>query len=127
MTNTSKRPLAGITVLIAEDYWLLADLIRLAVSDAGGKVVGPTGSLAEAERLAAAGCFDAVVMDINLRGGHADALAMRLADLGKKVIVLTGYEPSPQLVASIHQYLAKPVPTDVLIAALARPLTNRRD
>lgn len=112
-------------MLVAEDYWLLADLIRQAVSDAGGAVVGPTASLSEAERLAVTANFDAVVMDINLRGGHADALALRLTADGKKVIVLTGYEPTPELAAKVHQCLSKPVATDVLIATLARPLAKR--
>jgi DNA-binding NarL/FixJ family response regulator len=110
-----------MTVLIAEDYWLLADLIRQAVTDAGGKVVGPTPSLSEAERLAATASFDTVVMDLNLRGGHADALALRLAREGRKVIVLTGYEPRPELATEVHRCLSKPVSTQDLIAALASP------
>lgn len=122
MTNAADQPLAGISVLVAEDSWHLAEAMRMLIERSGGTVVGLAGTLAEAERLAATHTFDAAVMDLNLHGSHADGLAERLAAAGTKVVILTGYERPPVLAAKVHDCLTKPASPAILIAALARPL-----
>jgi CheY-like chemotaxis protein len=121
MTEALERPLAGLSVLVAEDSWHLADAMRLAIERAGGSIVGPAGTLAEAERLARTARFDVAVMDLNLHGKLATGLAERLATAGTKVVVLTGYERPAQLASKVHACLTKPVSFDRLIAALAHP------
>lgn len=121
MAEAHARSLDGLSVLVAEDSWHLADAMRLAIERAGGAIVGPAGTLAEAERLAETGRFEAAVMDLNLHGKLATGLAERLAATGIKVVVLTGYERPAQLASKVHDCLTKPVSFDVLIAALARP------
>ena len=122
MTDLNDRPLAGMSVLIAKDSWHLADAMRMTVERAGATVAGLAGTLAEAELLADTVKFDAAIMDLNLHGAQAHALAHRIATSGTKVVVLTGYERPEELAAVVHDCLTKPVSIDVLIAALARPL-----
>lgn len=109
-------------VLVAEDLWILADALKLAIEQAGAKVVGPVGSLAAAERLAREAEFEAAVMDIDLHGEKATGLALSLADAGRKVIIITGYDEPSKLAARVHACFTKPVQTSDLIAAIARPL-----
>lgn len=117
--------LQGMSVLVAEDSWHLADAIRLSIEEAGGTIAGLAGTLAEAERMAGTLAYDAAVMDLNLHGKLATGLAERLAAAGTKVVVLTGYERPPQLAAKVHDCLTKPVVFDVLIGALARPAQRK--
>ena len=65
------KRLVGTRILVVEvEYYLAADLSR-ALEDAGADVVGPVGSLHEAEVTVAAGGFDCAVIDMNLRGSVA--------------------------------------------------------
>ena len=116
------RPLQGMSVLIAEDSWHIADAMRQTVEEAGARIAGVAGNLADAERMAAAETFDTALMDLNLHGKMANGLAERLAAAGVKVVVLTGYERPKALAAKVHDCLTKPVPSELLIEALARPL-----
>jgi len=109
-------------VLLAEDLWLLADALKLAIEQAGAEVVGPAGTLAAAERLSREADLDAAVMDIDLHGQKATGLAVALADAGQKVIIITGYDEPPELVARVHACFTKPVQIHALIASLLRPL-----
>lgn len=125
MDDAGGRPLSGMTVMIAEDYWLLADAMRLAVDGAGAKVAGMAATLEEAERIAAVSGIDTAVMDLNLRDRQANDLVLQLAAAGIKVVVLTGYEPPAALVGKVHDCLTKPVATEKLIESLARPARDR--
>lgn len=122
MTTPDDQSLRGLSVLIAEDSWHLADAIRLTVERAGGKVVGPAGTLSQVERLAKTAQFDVAIMDLNLHGKLANGLALQLAGRGTKVVVLTGYEPPADLSEKVHDCLTKPVQAADLMAALIRPL-----
>lgn len=86
------KVLNGTRVLVVEDeYYLAADLSR-ALADAGAKVVGPVGSLPEAQAAVVAGGFDYAVVDMNLRGSFAHAVAEQLSDLGVPFVIATGYD-----------------------------------
>ncbi len=126
MTAATNRPLEGLSVLVAEDSWHLADAMRITIERAGGKVVGLAGTLEEAEKVAETATFDAAVMDLNLHGRLAHDLVQQLAGKGTKVIVLTGYEPPTTLLDKVHDCLTKPVSVEVLIASLGRPLRGRQ-
>ena len=85
-------PLNGTKVLVVEDeYYLAADLSR-ALTDAGAEVVGPVGTLAEAQDAVVAHGFDYAVVDMNLRGSFAHAVAEQLSDLGVPFVIATGYD-----------------------------------
>lgn len=120
--TSGDRPLEGQTVLIVEDSWQLADAMRRVVELAGGIVVGLVGTIEDLERYAREANFDSVVMDLNLHEAMAHGIAFRLADEGRKVVVLTGYERPT--VTRVHEWLTKPVAAKDVIEALARPLAR---
>jgi len=87
MTESS---LTGSRVLIVEDEYYLADDIAEVLRSCGADVVGPVGSLAEANELARTG-IDCAILDMNLRGEMAYALADRLSEAGIPFVIATGY------------------------------------
>lgn len=91
MPEERTGPLSGARVLIVEDEYYLADDLSRHLSQAGAEVVGPVGSLAEAETAVAEGQFDFAVLDMNLRGDFSHAVAERLGDARIPFIVATGY------------------------------------
>ena len=94
MVNERTSPLSGTRVLIVEDEYYLADDLSRSLSQAGAEVVGPVGSIEEADSLVDGGAFDCAVIDMNLRGDFAFALAGRLAAANVPFIVATGYSES---------------------------------
>lgn len=92
MADDCTGPLGGMRVLVVEDeYYLAEDLSRSLVA-AGALVVGPVGTLAEAERKVGEGQFDLAVIDMNLRGDFISAVAERLAANDVPVVITTGYD-----------------------------------
>ena len=92
VTEERTKSLFGTKVLVVEDeYYLAADLSR-ALADAGAEVVGPVGTLAEAHAAVEAGGFDCAVVDMNLRGTVAHAVADQLGTRGVPFIIATGYD-----------------------------------
>jgi len=73
-------PLAGKRVLIVEDEWLVAEAIEFAVEAAGGKVVGPFPTIAQA--LAVLTGYgpvpDAATLNIRLADGESYPIADQL-------------------------------------------------
>jgi DNA-binding response OmpR family regulator len=113
----AKDPLQGITVLVVEDTWHVAEVLRRTLERAGARVIGPAGTLADAERLAGSERFDAAVLDLELGDYSAEALAGQLAGSGVKVVLLTALTP-PALAGKIHAHLSKPAQPKELIEAL---------
>ena len=112
-------PLSGTRVLVVEDeYYLAADLAR-ALEDAGAEVVGPVGTVADAEQSIAAGAFDCAVLDINLHGDPTDALAVRLHAQGVPYLVATGYTGGSVELSDAPR-IEKPFMTSQLIDELVR-------
>jgi DNA-binding response OmpR family regulator len=83
--------LADMRILIVEDEYFLADELARALEERGAHVVGPVGSLREAEALVAQNRPDCAILDINLRGDMAFPLADRLEAEGIPFIVASGY------------------------------------
>ena len=119
------RPLKGMRILLAEDSWHLAMVLRQTVELAGATVTGLAGTLKEAERLASRYDFDAAVMDLNLHDELTTPLVKKLAEQNIKVIVISGYDMAAELsTARVHACLAKPASGDALIRELLRPLES---
>lgn len=114
----AKDPLQGITVLVVEDTWHVAEVLRRTLERAGARVIGPAGTLADAERLAGSERFDAAVLDLELGDYSAEALAGQLAGSGVKVVLLTAFATPPALAGKIHAHLSKPAQPKELIEAL---------
>lgn len=91
MTDERTTPLSGTRVLVVEDEYYLADDLSRELRAAGAEVVGPFGSVADAETAIDAGDFDYVVLDMNLHGDLAFTIADRLASTRVPFIVATGY------------------------------------
>ena len=94
MTREEETRLAGARVLIVEDEYYLADDLSRVLSGAGAEIVGPVGTLDEAQAKVSEGAFDFAVVDMNLRGDFAYDVARRLGDAGVPFVVATGYNQS---------------------------------
>lgn len=84
--------LSGKRVLIVEDRYLIASELAHEVQKMGGKVVGPSRSIAAAAQLVGEQPVDIGLLDVNLDGELIYPLAEILADRGVPIIFLTGYD-----------------------------------
>jgi DNA-binding NtrC family response regulator len=118
--------LKGARILIVEDEYYLAEDLADALKRAGAEVVGPVGSLSQAEAPVGAGGLDGALIDMNLRGEPAFDLAERLQDAGVPFVIVSGYsrEALPPSLAEVPR-LEKPVDSAHAVTALARLLVDR--
>ncbi len=118
--------LAGTSVLVVEDEYLLAMDTERMLLDVGAKVVGPAASCREALALLGAGVpIGAALVDVNLGGEMAFPVIDVLTARGVFVILTTGYNPE-LLVTRYPQIIRfeKPIRTSALIEALAASLSS---
>jgi len=86
-TQTSRR------VLLVEDEYFIADDMARAFEARGIEVVGPAASLEDAfTLLSGAAPLDGAVLDINLQGEMAFAVADALLHRGVPFVFATGYD-----------------------------------
>ena len=107
-------------VLIVEDEPIIAWDIVEAVQSAGGLVVGPAATVAQALALVEASVLEAAILDVNLPDGHIGPV---LASLRQHVVVIIhsamGLPPEVKLrFPSVPVYF-KPTPPQVLTTRLA--------
>jgi len=81
----------GRRVLLVEDEPLVAMMMKQMVSDMGGEVVGPFGTVQEAMSHAHE-AVDVAVLDVNVGGELIYPLADQLAQRNTPMIFLTGYD-----------------------------------
>lgn len=82
---------AEVRVLVVEDEALIALEIEDILTELGCTVVGPTGRLDDALRLADEGRLDAAMLDVTIRGGKVFPVAERLLARGVPFILASGY------------------------------------
>jgi DNA-binding NtrC family response regulator len=119
--DTVANQLSGMRVLVVEDEYYIADDLRRSLSRAGAKIVGPMGSLAQAETALEKGQFDFAVLDLNLHGESAEIVADQLKIMGIPFAIATGYGSSA--VPSRHDdvpRLEKPFDPDQVVEVLSR-------
>ena len=88
-----QKRLEGLTVLVVEDEYYVADDLRRALERLGARVAGPVPSHAEAwEKLSGKTKIDLAVLDVNLRGEEVYDLADELARRKIPLIFATGYD-----------------------------------
>lgn len=81
----------GSRILVVEDDYLIAAMLKEILSAAGWRVVGPVGRLAEAVETAAHQDCDAAVLDVNLAGEAIYPVAETLSRRKVPFLFLTGY------------------------------------
>ena len=84
--------LQGLTIMVVEDEFLVANLIEHMLEDAGCAVWGPFPRLAEAVDGAAHADCDAAVLDVNLAGERIFPVAEILARRNIPFLFVTGYD-----------------------------------
>ena len=123
-----RERLQGKRVLVVEDEALIAMEIEAALRDGGCEVLGPAGDIDDATRLIAAERCDAALLDANLNGRSADAVAAALTRAGVPFAFITGYG-ADALPESFRDAMvvAKPFNKQQLLSALAVLLQRRPD
>jgi DNA-binding NtrC family response regulator len=115
-------PLAGRSVLVVEDEYMIADDLASELRGAGARVVGPVASLPQAMRLlATTGPLDVAILDINLRETLVYPLIDQLLAADVRVLITSGYDEA--IIPDSYRALPrceKPVSTERLREAAER-------
>lgn len=111
MTNPMLNRLTGKQVLVVEDEYLLAQDIASHLARHGVAVVGPVGTVFEAQRLAEGCNIDCAIIDLQLRGETAYDLVDFLIRASVPVLIISGYHPSDLPHRFRHlSFIQKPAP-----------------
>lgn len=113
--------LSGRRVLIVEDEVIVAFSIECEVADAGGEIVGPAHTLADAQQLIDQQ-IDVAILDINIGGELVWPVARALRDRGVPYVLASANCDDPRAFdpgdADVPRF-DKPVPVHHLIATIA--------
>lgn len=111
--------LIGRRILIVEDEYYLADDLAAALRRAGAQVLGPAGTVEEADEAVRRGGFDCAVLDMNLRGDMAFPIADRLREAGIPFLIATGYNSAslPERFAGVPR-VEKPLDARRILEAI---------
>jgi CheY-like chemotaxis protein len=111
--------LEGKRILVVEDEYFLAADIAGVLRSRGADVIGPVGTVNEAERLVSDCDPDCVILDINLRGDMSYEVADRLAGSGIPFLFATGYSEDaiPERFSAVPQ-IQKPIDAELLGSVL---------
>lgn len=90
--TASGQALAGFSVLVIEDEYIVASVLAAHFTHAGVNVVGPVGNIEDALRVLVETPVDAAVLDLDLRGEKAYDVADRLNALEIPFVIATGYD-----------------------------------
>jgi CheY-like chemotaxis protein len=84
--------LVGLTILVVEDEYFIADELERNLSAAGAHVVGPVGAADEAlDLVSSTDSLDFALLDLNLNGDSALPIADRLVEAGVPFAFVSGY------------------------------------
>jgi len=119
MLGEPSRVLAGRSVLVVEDQYLIADEMRRMIERLGGRVLGPVPRVHAALDILKTEQVDLALLDVNLDGEEVYAVAESLRASGVPFVFITGYDPwtiDPRFSGAPH--LEKPVGIPALLEAL---------
>lgn len=106
MTTDEPSPIAGRSVLVAEDEALLAAELEAVLESAGALVVGMASDVAQGLKILENEHPEAAVLDLNLGGEVSAPLAAALKERNVPFVILTGYGDSWML---FQDFLSAPV------------------
>jgi DNA-binding response OmpR family regulator len=117
--------LAGTTLLVVEDDYLIAKELAELLREHGAEVLGPVPDAARARVLLSEQAPHCALLDINLKGLFAFELAQELLDSGVPVIFTTGYN-STILPERFQRApcLQKPLETRALLAMIKQQVQS---
>lgn len=123
MTGTVK----GLSVLVVEDDFDVAEALRVVLAEAGCRVVGPVSTVQEACELAKTSPLDAAVLDIALSPGTSAPVARTLLYRGCPFVFVTGFSNVDMLPEELrgHRVLLKPVDGETLVSAILSLVADR--
>ncbi len=111
--------LLGLTVLIVEDNFLVAEAVRELFEECGCVVIGPASRLADGLRLARDTALHGAILDINLAGEFCFPLAVLLRARGVPFLFLSGYGEATLIPPEFRDVLQLSKPFDGLEVAEA--------
>lgn len=117
----ARASLDGCRVLIVEDEVIVAFNMECEVQDAGGEIIGPAHTLAEAQALLSED-FDVAILDINIGGHSVWPIAQALRDRGIPYVLASANCGDPHAIDPAFTDVPcfdKPVVMPRLIAAVA--------
>jgi CheY-like chemotaxis protein len=106
-------------ILIIEDEHMVAEALGRALRSSGAEVAGMAGSVDQALELLMSKQIDGALLDINLRGVRAFAVADRLIDRGVPFVFTTGY--GAPVIPEAYRHVAvllKPFDPDEILSTL---------
>ena len=112
------RDLAGRAVMVCEDEVLIAYDIASAIEDAGGEVLGPFATVADALDTLDQTVPDLAVLDVNLLDGDVTPVLEQLVEASVPVVVSTGTGLPETVAAKDVRVFIKPTEPNALVAAL---------
>ena len=110
MSSSSKSPLHGQRILVAEDESFIALELERMLESFGCEVVGPVSTVGEVLEYASKGGFDGALLDVNLRGQQIFEILPKLENLGLRLIITSGYNDATLFPAAFRRVprIAKP-------------------
>jgi DNA-binding response OmpR family regulator len=119
-----RRPWHGGRILVAEDNYMLADVICDFLRDCGLTPVGPAARLPEASRLARQRALDGAVLDLKLGERLCLPVCSILSARRIPFLFLTGYGDLSLIPLEFRSVplICKPFETDEMKSALAAML-----
>ena len=114
-------------ILIVEDEPYIALELQAAVEEAGGKVLGPAGSVSKALALLETCVVAAAILDIQLSDGDVTPIAVALIAQGIPVILQSGISPPPALkrIYPDGVIFKKPVSPELLVRKLSELINGK--
>ena len=114
MTSTPPE-LRGLKVLVVEDNFLIAELIRSLLADCGCETIGPAPRVSSALALVDGRHLDGAFLDINLAGEYCFPVAELLRERGIPFVFLTGYDDSEIIPPALRE-----------VPRISKPFDNRK-